>query len=120
MERPSVTSGEAAAQAALAAIEQVPLELKIDATADAVTFIEPRGQAFFRIDGKTANVEVPDGTIRVKCRWDGSTLRQEFSSTQRMLRRSWSVDHDGRLRLTQRVEGLSFMARDSRAVFDRQ
>lgn len=120
VEMPNVTTAEAAAQAALSVIQQVPLELTIEATPAEVTFIEPRGRSHFLIDGKSAPVEIPGGTIRVKSRWDRATLRQEFASTHRMLRRSWTVDTDDRLVLTQRIESLAFSSKESRAVFDRQ
>jgi hypothetical protein len=34
-------------------------------------------------------------------------LRQKFSSAQRTLKRSWSIDEQGHLVLTQHVEGIS-------------
>ena len=117
---PEVVPAEAAAQRALAMVQQVPLELTIDATPGEVRFIEPRGQSVFLIDGKNAAVEVPGGVIKVKSKWDSSALRQEFSSTQRMLRKAWSVDSNDHLVLIQRVESLAFTSRDARAVFDRQ
>lgn len=120
VEMPMVTTAEAAAQAALSAIQQVPLELTIDATPAEVTFLEPRGESHFRVDGRNTRVDVPGGTITVRSRWDRAELRQEFSSTQRVLRRSWSIDADGHLVLTQRIESLAFRSGESRAVFDRQ
>jgi hypothetical protein len=120
VETPMVTTAEAAAQAALSAIQQVPLELTIDATPAEVTFVEPRGESRFRVDGKNAKVDVPGGTITVRSRWDRAELRQEFSSTQRVLRRSWSIDANGHLVLTQRIESIAFRSGESRAVFDRQ
>jgi hypothetical protein len=120
VEMPMVTTAEAAAQAALSAIQQVPLELTIDATPTEVTFVEPRGESRFRVDGRNTRVDVPGGTITVRSRWDRAELRQEFSSTQRVLRRSWSLDADGHLVLTQRIESLAFRSGESRAVFDRQ
>jgi hypothetical protein len=111
---------EAAAQAALSIVQQVPLELTIDATAEEVTFLEPRGKSRFRIDNKTTPVEVPGGSITVKSRWDRQTLRQEFSSAQRRLRRTWSVNGDGRLVLKQRIESLTLVSKEVEAVFDRQ
>ena len=119
-EVPFVTDAEAAAQAALSVLEQVPIELTIEATAGQMTLTEPRGPSVFRIDGKTTPVEVPGGTIKVKSRWDRASLRQEFSSALRKLERSWSVDSSDRLVVTQRAEGVSIRRRDSRAIFDRQ
>jgi hypothetical protein len=111
---------EIAAQAALSVIQQLPLELTIQAMPTEITLIEPRGQSHFRIDGKNTSVEVPGGTIKVKSRWDRGGLRQDFSSVQRVLRRSWSVDSNNRLLLTQRIESATLNTKESRAVFDKQ
>jgi hypothetical protein len=115
-----IMSAEAAAQAALDIIQQVPSELTITAGAESVEFVEPRGRSEFKVDGKNATVEVPGGTIKVKSRWDRGTLRQEFSSAQRTLKRSWSIDDQAHLVLTQHIESISLMTKDARAVFDRQ
>ena len=64
---------------------------------------------------------MPGGcSIKVKSRWDRATLRQEFSSAQRTLKRSWSIDDQGHLVLTQHIESISLMTKDARAVFDKQ
>jgi hypothetical protein len=115
-----IMSEEVAAQAALDIIQQVPPELNITAGADSVEFVEPRGQSQFKIDGKNATVEVPGGTIKVKSRWDRGTLRQEFSSAQRTLKRSWSIDDQAHLVLAQHIESINVMTKEARAVFDRQ
>ena len=115
-----VMTEEAAAQAALSTIQQVPSEMTITASGDSIEFVEPRGRSVFKIDGKSGAVEVPGGTIKVKSRWDEGSLRQEFSSTQRTLKRAWSVDDSGHLVLTQHIESVALMTKDVRAVFDRQ
>ena len=115
-----IMSEEVAAQAALDMIQQIPSELTITAGADSAEFVEPRGRSQFKIDGKNATVEVPGGTIKVKSRWDRGTLRQEFSSAQRTLKRAWSIDDQAHLVLTQHIESISVMTKDARAVFDRQ
>ena len=115
-----IMSEEVAAQAALDIIQQIPSELTITAGADSVEFVEPRGPSQFKIDGKNATVEVPGGRIKVKSRWDRGTLRQEFSSAQRTLKRSWSIDDQAHLVLTQHIESINVMTKDARAVFDRQ
>jgi hypothetical protein len=118
---PSLTPAEAAAQSALSVVQQVPQELTIEATATEITFVEPRGDLVFQIDGKNTPVEVPGGSIKVKSRWDRAGLRQEFSSTQRVLHRTWSVDATGRLlTLKQRLEGIGVNAKERQSVFDRQ
>ena len=115
-----IMSEEVAAQAALDVIQQIPSELTITAGADSVEFVEPRGQSQFKIHGKNATVGVPGGTIKVKFRWDRGTLRQEFSSAQRTLKRSWSIDDQAHLVLTQHIESINVMTKEARAVFDRQ
>jgi hypothetical protein len=116
----NLVPAEAAAQAALSIIQQVPLELTIEATPAEIKVIEPRGQSVFRIDGKSTPIEVPGGTIKVKSKWDKASLRQEFSSTQRMLLRSWSVDSNGRLVLAEHIESVAFKSKETQAVFDKQ
>jgi hypothetical protein len=115
----ALTDEEIAAQAALTLLHQVPLEVTIEATADTVTFRDPRGAWMFKIDGKTASMPVPGGTLRSKTKWDHTTLRQEFSSVHRKLVKSWSVDADGRLVLNEEVESLTSHTQ-SKAVFDRR
>lgn len=119
-ERPMVTSEEAAAQAALAAIQQIPLELTIEATATEMKLVEPRGESLFKIDGKNAEVGVPGGKIKVKSKWERGKLRQEFSSALQALVRSWSLDAAGRLVLTQHLQSPTFNSKEVQAVFDRQ
>ena len=119
-ERPMITDAEAAAQAALTAIQQIPDELTIAATAAEMKLVEARGPSLFKIDGKNTDVAVPDGTIKVKSRWDRALLRQEFSSAMRKLTRTWTVDANDRLVLGQWIEGIGLKRRDVTAVFDRQ
>ena len=116
----TVMSSEVAAQAALDVVQQVPSEVTITASAESVEFVEPRGSLVFKTDGKNGTVEVPGGSIKVKSRWDKGSLRQEFSSTQRILKRAWSVDESGHLILTQHVESVAMTTKEVRAVFDRQ
>ena len=111
---------EAAAQAALNVLHQVALELKVEATPDSVRFVEPRGEWNFKTDGKTTSMDVPGGTIKVKSKWEKNALRQEFSSTERKLLKSWAIDGDGRLVLTERIESIAFNSKESKAVYDRQ
>ena len=113
-------SSEVAAQAALDVVQQVPSEVTITASAESVEFVEPRGSLVFKTDGKNGTVEVPGGSIKVKSRWDKGSLRQEFSSTQRILKRTWSVDESGHLILIQHVESVAMTTKEVRAVFDRQ
>lgn len=111
--------GEAAAQAALNVLHQVAVELQIIATPGDVSFIEPRGKWDFKVDGKTIQMQVPGGTIKTKSKWEKGGLRQEFSSTERTLLKSWSLDANGRLVLTEHIESIAFNTKDSKAVYDR-
>jgi hypothetical protein len=120
IELPMMTDEERAAQQALAAIQQVPPELTIEASPAEMKTIEPRGESVFKIDGKNATVPVPGSTIKVKSRWDRSTLRQEFSSAMRTLKRAWSIDANGRLVLTQHSESIRGSTKPVVAIFDRQ
>ena len=110
---------EVAAQAALSILHQVPLEITIEASAEAVTFREPRGEWHFTIDGKNSPMKVPGGTLRTRAKWDRGTLRQEFSSAQRQLVKSWTIDANDRLLLTEKFESFTLNS-ESKAVFDRQ
>ena len=110
---------EVAAQTALTILHEVPKEMTIEATADGVVFREPRGEWRYKIDGKNSVMEVPGGTLHSKSRWDHGTLRQEFSSAQKKLVKSWSIDANDRLVLTERFESITLNS-ESKAVFDRQ
>ena len=93
--------------------------MTIEATADSVVFREPRGEWRFKIDGKNTAMDVPGGTLHSKSKWDHGVLRQEFSSSQKKLVKSWSLDAYDRLVLTERFESLSSNS-ESKAIFDRQ
>ena len=93
--------------------------MTIEATAETVTFREPRGEWRYTIDGKNAVIDVPGGRLRSKSKWDHGTLRQEFSSVQKKLVKSWSIDANDRLVLTEKFESFASNS-ESKAVFDRQ
>ena len=95
------------------------MEVTIEATAESVTFREPRGEWHFKIDGKNNGMDVPGGTLHSKSKWDHATLRQEFSSAQKKLVKSWAIDANDRLVLTERFESVTANS-ESKAVFDRQ
>lgn len=110
---------EVAAQTALSILHEVPIEISIDAHAEDVTFRDPRGEWHFKIDDRNATMEVPGGTLRTKSKWDRGLLRQEFSSAQRALVKTWTVDANDRLVLVERIESVTVRS-ESKAVFDRQ
>jgi hypothetical protein len=109
---------EVAAQAALAILHEVPLEIAIEAHVDSVTFRDPRGEWHFNVDGKNATMDVPGGTLHSKSKWEKGVLRQEFSSARRKLIKAWSIDAQDRLLLTERIESFAPTS-ESKAVFDR-
>jgi DNA-binding MarR family transcriptional regulator len=53
----------------------IPLELTIAATEAEVRFTEPRGQLVFRIDGKSASMDVPGDSIKIKSKWERACAR---------------------------------------------
>ena len=110
---------EVAAQAALSILHEVPIEIRIEASAEAVTFRDPRGEWHFKIDDRNSTMEVPGGTLRTRSKWDRGVLRQEFSSAQRALVKTWSIDANDRLLLVEKIESITFKS-ESKAVFDRQ
>ena len=112
-------AAELAAQAALSILHEVPVEMSIEAGADAITFRDPRGEWRFKIDDRNSTMEVPGGTIRTRSKWDRGLLRQEFSSAQRALVKTWTIDANDRLVLVERVESMTVRS-ESKAVFDRQ
>jgi hypothetical protein len=110
---------EVAAQTALTILHEVPVEMTIEAASESVTFREPRGEWHFKIDGKNNSMSVPGGSLHSKSKWDHATLRQEFSSAQKKLVKSWAIDANDRLVLTERFESATVNT-ESKAVFDRQ
>lgn len=114
-----LTASEVAAQQALAILHEVPVELSIDASADVVTIRDPRGEWNFKVNDKNGTLNVPGGSLRVKSKWDRGALKQEFSSAQRSLVKTWSVDQNDRLVLVEKIESIGFRS-ESKAVFDRQ
>jgi len=112
-------AAEVAAQAALAILHEVPMTLGIEASADAVTFRDPRGQWTFTVDDRNRTMEVPGGTLRTRSKWERGVLRQEFSSAQRALVKTWNIDANDRLVLIEKIESMTVRS-ESKAVFDRQ
>ena len=112
-------AGEIAAQAALATLHQVPLEIVIEAQAGSVNLPrEPRAaNGTSTLTGRTrrwmcraARFTANRNGRRVRC--------ARNSQTRRKLVKTWSVDAQDRLVLTERVESLAPTS-ESKAVFDR-
>jgi hypothetical protein len=115
-----MTPAELAAQAAMRQLQQLADEIKIDATADRVTFTDVRGERSYTIDGKNAKVMVAGAEVSTKSKWDKSVLKQEFSTASAKLTQTWDVDADGRLVLIAKLESLRLRTPDQKAVFDKK
>jgi hypothetical protein len=109
-----------AAQAAMRALQQVGETLTIKASPESIAFSDPRGEQTFTLDGKNGKTDVNGTAVAVKSRWDKATIRQEFSTPQMKLTRTWEVDENGRLVLKMRVESMTLNSPDTKAVYDRQ
>jgi hypothetical protein len=109
-----------AAQAAIRDLQQIPESLAIRAAADTITFTDPRGERTFAIGNKTAKLEVNSARVDVKSRWDKSALRQEFTTAQTRLVRSWEADEQGHLVLKARIESMTTNSKEVKAVYDKQ
>ncbi len=56
----------------------------------------------------------------MKSKWDKNVLKQEFSNTQAKLIETWGLDEADRLVLTAKVESMTLLTPEQKAVFDRQ
>jgi hypothetical protein len=115
-----LTPEEAANRAAAQSLQQIPELLTIEATADSITFKETRGTSTYPINNKGIKVEVGAAKVDVKTKWDKTTLRQEFNTTQQKVTKAWDVDENGRLVLKLRLESMSMSSAEAVAVFDKQ
>ena len=115
-----LTPEQRAEQAAMRQVQQIADRMTIKASADSVTFIDSRGERTFAINDKTSKIEVAGAQVSVKSKWDKNQLKQEFSNTQARLVETWSIDDAGRLVLTAKLESMTLMTPDQKAVFDRQ
>jgi len=85
-----------------------------------VTFTDVRGERTFVINDKASRIDVGGSTVSVKSKWDKNVLKQEFSNTQAKLIQTWGVDDAGRLVLTPKLESMTLVTPERKAVFDRQ
>jgi hypothetical protein len=115
-----LTPEERAGIAAMRQLQQIAPEITIKATPESVTFTDARGEQTFTINDKNSNIDVGGARVGVKNKWDKQTLRQEFSTTRSKLIRSWEVDENGRLVLKVKVEGMTLVSNEVKAVFDKQ
>jgi hypothetical protein len=115
-----LTPEQAASRAAAQALQQIPELLTIEATADSMTFKETRGTFTYPINNKSIKMDIGAAKVDVKTKWDKLAVRQEFSTTDQKVIKTWDVDENGRLVLKLRVESLTMSSADAVAVFDRQ
>jgi hypothetical protein len=109
-----------AARAAIRDLQAVPEVLTVKATADTIAFSDPRGERSYAINGKNAKMEVNGASVSVKTKWDKDAVRQEFSTPEMKLVKTWELDDSGRLVLKVRIESMTLNTADTQAVYDRQ
>jgi hypothetical protein len=115
-----LTPEEIAAQVAIRQLQQVAPQITIKATPESVTFTDQRGEQTFTINDKNATIDVGGAKITAKNKWDKATLRQEFSNPKSKLIRTWEIDENNRLVLKAKLESMTLMSTEAKAVFDRQ
>jgi hypothetical protein len=109
-----------AGQAAMRVLQQLSETVTIKASPESVSFSDGRGEQTYSLDGKNGKTDVNGTAVAVKSRWDKQTMRQEFTTPQMKLTRTWEVDENGRLVLKVRVESMTMNSSDAKAVYDRQ
>jgi hypothetical protein len=119
-EATDLTPEQRAEQAAIRQLQQIEARITIKAAADAVTFIDTRGEHTYAISDKTSEFFVASSPVKVKSKWDKQVLKQEFTNPQAKLVETWSVDSSDHLVLTAKLESLKLVTPERRAVFDRQ
>jgi len=115
-----LTPQQRAEQTAMRQLQQITEKIVITASAETVTFSDSRGERTYTINDKSTKIDVADSQVNVKSKWDKNVLRQEFSNTQAKLIETWALDEAGRLVLTAKVESMTLLTPEQKAVFDRQ
>jgi Spy/CpxP family protein refolding chaperone len=115
-----LTPQQRAEQAAMRQLQQISEKIVITASAETVTFTDSRGERTFTVNDKSTKIDVGGSPVNVKSKWDKNVLRQEFSNTQAKLIETWGLDDAGRLVLTAKVESMTLLTPEQKAVFDRQ
>ena len=115
-----LTPQQRAEQAAMRQLQQITEKVVITASAETVTFADARGERTFAVNDKSTKIDVGGSPVNVKSKWDKNVLRQEFSNTQAKLIETWGLDEAGRLVLTAKVESMTLLTPEQKAVFDRQ
>jgi hypothetical protein len=127
-----LTPEQRAEQAAMRQLQQIDEHITIKASAEAVTFVDARGERTYAINDKNVTIDVGGSSVKVRSKWDKRVLRQEFNNTQAKLVQTWGLDDADHLVLTAKVESLTMgvgasadrvttlVTPDRKAVFDRR
>ena len=115
-----MTADERAAMMAMRELQQIAELVSIKATETEIAFADARGQRSYILDGKGVKIVAGGTDVSVKSRWDKAIVKQEFSTTSSKLTQTWSVDENGRLVMTAKVESLRLRTPEQKAVFDRK
>jgi hypothetical protein len=114
---------EMAGQQALRALQSVGDTLTIAATADSVSFTDPRGTRTYAVDNKNVRLDVGNGAeLTTKARWDGRSLRQEFIYGETKVSHQYELSRDGKqIEFTMRIDNFGGgVGRQAEAVYDKQ
>jgi len=115
-----MTADEKAAMMAMRELQQIAELVSIKATETDIAFADARGQRSYMLDGKGVKIVAADTEVSVKSRWDKAIVKQEFSTASSKLIQTWTVDENGRLVMTAKVESLRLRTPEQKAVFDRK
>jgi hypothetical protein len=115
-----LTPEQRAEQAAMRQLQQIETRITIKASPAEVTFTDSRGEQTFAINDKAATIIVASSPLKVKVKWDKQALKQEFSNSQAKLVQTWSLDSADHLVMTAKVESLTLVTPERKAVFDRR
>jgi hypothetical protein len=113
---------ELAGQQAIRGMQAVAQTIEIAATADSVTFTDPRGVRSYVVNDKSSTIQVDGAPIRTKSKWDRSTLKQEFIFGETRVSHEWALNEAGnRIEFMMRVDNFSGgVGRQAKAVYDKQ
>jgi hypothetical protein len=115
-----LTPEQRAEQAAMRQLQQIDERITIAASAESVTFTDARGERAFAVNDKTSTINVGGSGVKVRSKWDKHVLKQEFSNTQAKLVQTWGLDEADHLVLTARIESMTLLTPERKAVFDRR
>jgi hypothetical protein len=115
-----MTADERAAMMAMRELQQIAELVSIKATETEIAFADARGQRSYMLDGKGVKIAAGGTDVSVKSRWDKAIVKQEFSTASSKLIQTWTVDENGRLVMTAKVESLRLRTPEQKAVFDRK